>query len=184
MGHQVKEPGIALQVCSQITGLIYDFLKIVDTCAVIPAAKIQSSYFIIQYHDAMLIKEQSIFTELLFNMRNCFQAFLKRAQHKVLVDLCSADINKSLNAKVVMLFYPAGLSKRFKFFKRDRKLPVITQIKMCIQQVMNSLNVMAGFHPDHQWLRIEHVNPFLRIPVILQKILADKCIPAITLVQV
>ena len=102
----------------------------------------------------------------------------------MLVDLCSADIDKSLYAKIIMLFYPAGLANASNFFKRDRKLPVITQIKMRIQQVMHSFNVMTGFHPDHQWLRIEQVNPFLRIPVILQKILADKCIPAITLVQV
>ena len=61
MGHQVKQAGIALQVGSQITGLIYDFLQVIDTGAVIAAAKIQSSYLIIQYHDAVLIKEQEHF---------------------------------------------------------------------------------------------------------------------------
>ena len=40
MRHQVKQPGITLQVCSQITGLINDFLQIIDTGAVIAAAKI------------------------------------------------------------------------------------------------------------------------------------------------
>ena len=59
---------------------------------------------------------------------------------------------------------------------------IIAEVKMRIEQIMQSFDIMAGFNADHQWLRIKKIHPFFGVPVILKKILPYKSIPGIALV--
>ena len=61
---------------------------------------------------------------------------------------------------------------------------MISKIEVSVQQVMHSFNVVTCFNVDHIRVFLEQVHPFLRIPVVLNKILADEGVPAIALVQV
>ena len=61
---------------------------------------------------------------------------------------------------------------------------MITQIEVRVQQVVHSFYEVTRFNIDHFRIFPEQVNPFLRIAVILDEVLPDKSIPAITLVQV
>src|SRR3989337_4113025 len=97
----------------------------------------------------------------------------------MLVDLGGADINKCLYTKVVMILNTAGLCKSLKFFQGYCKLFIVTKIKMSVQQIMQSLYIVACFYPYHQRVRPEKLHPFLSVAVVLQKVLADKCVSAI-----
>src|SRR5215210_2035066 len=55
---------------------------------------------------------------------------------------------------------------------------------MSADQIMQPLNEVRGFHLNHRRLLVKKVNPFLCIPVVLQKILPYKRIPTIALVEV
>src|SRR6478672_10372952 len=55
---------------------------------------------------------------------------------------------------------------------------------MSIKQVVHAFDIMTRFHIDHLRMLFEQIYPLLRIPVVLDKILPDECVPAITLVQV
>ena len=67
----------------------------------------------------------------------------------MLINAGCTQINKTLNAKVVVLPYPTQFRNRFKKAKRFFKFFVIPQIKMRIQELMNSFNIMPGFNSNH-----------------------------------
>src|SRR5437764_7741742 len=100
----------------------------------------------------------------------------------MLVYLGLRDIKKCLDSEVIVLLNPVGFCKRFKLAKRNWKLTVVAQIKMCIQQIVQPFNVMTCFHANHKRFYIEQVNPFLCVTIILQKVLSYESIPCVTLV--
>src|SRR5690242_19904057 len=102
--------------------------------------------------------------------------------HEMLVDLCRTDIDECMDAEAVMLFYSVRLGYFFKLLQCFFKLPVIAQIEMCIQQIVQPLYIMTRFHSYHQGLLSKQVHPFFCVPVVLNKILADECIPGVALV--
>ena len=61
---------------------------------------------------------------------------------------------------------------------------MVAQVKMRAHQVVHAFDIMCRFDGEHIGLFVKKINPFLGIPVILQKILPDKGVPAIALVQV
>src|SRR5688572_30181558 len=136
MSQQMLQAGIALQIGTKFAGFINDFLQVIYTGAVITAAKIQGRNFVVEHHDPVLIKKNSILFQFFFNIRHQLQPFFECSQHKMLVNLGSAYINESLYTKVIMILNSTGLRKSFKFFKGYCKRFVITKIKMSVQQIM------------------------------------------------
>src|SRR3954452_10920262 len=102
----------------------------------------------------------------------------------MLVYFRAVNVNKRMNAEIIVLISKRCLRKVFKLLKCDYKLLKIAEIKMCIEQVVHSFNIVTHFHCNHSWLRIKQVNPLLTVPVVHQKILPYKCVPAIALIQV
>jgi len=117
-------------------------------------------------------------------MRYQLQSFAEGTQHEVLVDLGGGEVDKGLNAVVLHTGNHLGIAEGFKTMEHFAELLVIAQVEMGIQQVVQTFDIMCGFHVDHMGLVMKKVHPFLCMPVIHDKILADKSIPAIALVQV
>src|SRR5687768_389493 len=132
----------------------------------------------------MAIEEQRILIQLLDNRWHKCKPVFECPQHEMLVYLGGGDIYESLYAEVVVVLYPVCFTKQLVFFKVRVKFAVVSENEMCIHQVMHSFDIVPGFHPDHKRLFIKNINPFLRITIIHQEILADKGVPAITLVEV
>src|SRR5688572_26607335 len=109
------QTSITLKVGSDLPRFINDLLQVIDTGAVIATSKIKGSNFIIQHHDSVRIQEKGILFQLFYYAWYRVQPFLKCAHHKMLVDLGRTDIDKRLYAKIIMILYPAGLGKGFKF---------------------------------------------------------------------
>src|SRR5688572_3932858 len=117
-------------------------------------------------------------------MRYKRKSLRKSPPHKVPVDLCLLDRNKSLHPEIIVMLHDMRWCKLFKFFKHNIKLLMVSQIEMCVHKVVHSLDIVTGFYIDHLGIIPEKIYPLLCIPVILNKILPDERIPAIALIQV
>ncbi len=100
------------------------------------------------------------------------------------VDLCLLYRHKNLYAEIIVMLYNMWRFKSFELIEHDIQLLMVAQIKMSIQQVVHSFDIVTGFHVNHLRIFFEQVNPFLRVLVILDKILPDESVPSIALVQV
>ena len=55
---------------------------------------------------------------------------------------------------------------------------------MRTHQIVHAFDVMSGFNGFHKRFLLKKIHPFLGVTVIHQKILQNKCVPAIALVQI
>src|SRR5438270_1667190 len=102
MRHQVYQTGITLQVVPEIGVVVNDLLQIVDTSAVIAAAKMQNGDLIGQNHHAVLVYKERIFLHALLDGGHRLEPFFKGAQDEMPVDLGLGNIEEALNAEVVV----------------------------------------------------------------------------------
>src|SRR5882724_9335492 len=100
------------------------------------------------------------------------------------VDLGCVEIYKNENAVVLILQNKFPVREFFKLLNGFSQFFMIQQIEMCTHQVVHAFYINSRFHSDHFRHCIKKIYPSLCITIVLQKITADKCIPAIALVQV
>ena len=91
-------------------------------------------------------------------------------------------VNKTLDQVILVLLHGFTVAEFVKLFQCIIQLFIIAQIKMRAHEVMHAFNIMAAFYAGHMRGLIKQINPFLCVPVVLQKILAYEGLPAITLV--
>jgi len=77
------------------------------------------------------------------------------------VDSSARDINKGMYPEIFMTLNPIRLCKGLEFNQSTFKFGIITQVKMSIQQVVQTFYVMPCFNPDHQWLLFKNIDPLL-----------------------
>src|SRR5688572_12987312 len=180
----MQQPGITLQVVAKIHFPVNDLLQIVDRSIVVTAAKIKCGDLVIKNKDAVSVKIEFVFLQHIFNKRHQFQSFFKGAQHKMLVDLGGGEINKGLDLVILHLGNNIGIAEDFKLLQCNFELLVISKVKMRIEQVVYAFDIMSRLNIQHVFFIMKQVHPLLRVAIVHDKILSNKGIPAITLVQV
>ena len=60
MRHQVQQAGIALQIVTQISFFINNFLQIIYAGSIIAAAKLKHGNFIVEYQHPVAVNENCI----------------------------------------------------------------------------------------------------------------------------
>ena len=84
----------------------------------------------------------------------------------MLVDLGRVQIHKSLHFKIFMLVGHRRFRKIFKTMKGSSEPFIISQVKMCVQNIVHAFYIVTRFHGDHDRMFIEKINPFLSITII------------------
>ena len=100
------------------------------------------------------------------------------------IDLRCGQVHKHQNMIYLIFLYHFAMRKSFKFFGRLSQFFCIAQVKMSTHQIVHGFDVVSRFNIIHVGIFSEKVYPFLSITIVLQKVLSDKGIPAISLVQV
>ena len=119
--HQVQDAGVALEVVAQVHLVVDDTLQIVDAGVIVSAAEIEGGYFIVEDQDTVSVDEEIVFRQFLFDVGHQLESFPEVAQHKDLVDLGRGDIDKGLDAEVVIFSVPGQSGRRLRIYEgRDR----------------------------------------------------------------
>ena len=182
--HEVEDAGVTLQIVAQVQLVVDDTLEVVDAGVIVSGAEIEGGYFIVEDEDTVSVDEEVVFGQFLFDIGHQLDPFFEVAHHKDLVDLGSGDIDKGLDAEVVIFYYAVGLGEGFEFTKDEIELAVVVQVVVSVQEVVKRLYIVSCFDADHQGLFFEEVEPFLGVAVVHQEVLADEGVPVIGLVEV
>ncbi len=131
-----------------------------------------------------MINITCIFAQLLRDLRNQVQTLFECSGHQVPVDFCKVNIYPGMYTEIIVMLPFRRIIVRFKFLQDHFEFTKMPQIKKGIQHIVHAFHIVTRFNGNHQRFLFEKINPFLCIPVIHQEILADKCKPAVTLVEI
>src|SRR5262245_34096226 len=102
MSDQVKQPGITLQVISQIHMIIDDPSQVVDTFFIICCSKIKCGELIIENKYPMPVEVKGVFGKFMLNFRNKCKPLPECTEDDVFIQPGAVDVNKGLHPVIIM----------------------------------------------------------------------------------